>query len=77
MTVFVSVEPSPTKLSLTLPSPQERLFGERLVVKGIDIFDSFEFQQVGGGMGGHGQMNGALWVARADEIVAYRSGVQW
>lgn len=73
MMVFVSIEPSPTRLFLILPSPQERLFRERVVVKEIEIFGVFRFQDVGAGAGSDGQRGGALWVARADEIAAARS----
>jgi hypothetical protein len=40
------------KFLLTLCSPDERLVGERVVVKEIEIFGNFWFPKVGEGKGG-------------------------
>jgi hypothetical protein len=41
---------------LTLPSPQERLVGERVVVKEIEIFENFWYPKVGKEIGGARRM---------------------
>ena len=35
------------RLPMTMPSPQERLFGEWVVVKEIEIFGNFRYPQLG------------------------------
>ena len=40
------------RLPLTMPSPQERLVGERVVVKEIEIFGNFWYPRVGEDIGG-------------------------
>jgi len=55
---YVSKEASLLRLPRTLSSPQERLVGERVVVKEIEIFGNFWYSKVGEDIGG--QTNGAL-----------------
>jgi hypothetical protein len=44
------------RLPLTLSSPQERLVGERVVVKEIEIFGNFWYPKVGEDIGGANRM---------------------
>ena len=48
------------RFPLTMPLPQERLFGERVVVKEIEIFGNFWHPTVGEDIGGDFQMDGGL-----------------
>jgi hypothetical protein len=43
-----------------MPLPQERLFGERVVVKEIEIFGNFWHPTVGEDIGGDFQTDGGL-----------------
>ena len=48
------------RFSLIMPSPQERLFVERVVVKEIEIFGNFWHLTVGEDIGGDFQTDGGL-----------------
>ena len=62
------------RLPLTLSSPQERLVGERVVVKEIEIFGNFWYPKVEEDIGG------ARWIVLCEQVVAQikqKGGEAW